>query len=233
MKKRAAENHDYSLYSQKYQRSLKKMIKFEAISFFGRSFLSKKPPVVDENQLYLNLGAGGSEFQGWVNADFYKIRFWRKRKGQWMLDLRYPLPCDDEYWDGVFSEHTIEHLHPNHARNLFRELFRTLKKGGWMRISVPDLKKYIDFYVGNLPHGKFHRYSSGAEALRSLTQNWGHLSLWDEPLLRTTLSQSGFINIQKVGFRQGSDPRLLMDREHRKWNSLYVEAQKPNEIKKA
>lgn len=229
MNKPVSKIPDHSLYSQKYQMSPIKLIKFEAISFFGRLFLSKKPPVVDETQHYLNLGAGGREFRGWVNADFYKIRFWRKKKDQWMLDMRYPLPCDDEHWDGIFSEHTIEHLYPNQVLSLFRDLFRTLKKGGWMRISVPDLKKYIDFYAGKTPHEKFHRWETGAEAIRSLTQNWEHLSVWDEQLLRTTLSRAGFINIQKAGFRQGSDPRLLMDREYRKWESLYMEAQKPYE----
>lgn len=182
-----SEIQDYSIYSAKYQNSLRRVIRFELISLYGRIFLSKKPRLTSNLNL-LHLGCGHSKFAGWVNADFYQgLKFWKKypNKPDWILDLRYPLNCDSDYWDGVFIEHTLEHLLSLHVLNLLKEILRTLKPGCWLRVSVPDLEKYVDYYCGKKSHENFKRWLTGAEAIRSLTQNWGHLSVWDSELLGT------------------------------------------------
>jgi len=220
---------DYSIYSNKYQISLRKIIKFELISFYGRMFLNKKPKTVNNLNL-LHLGCGQIRFIGWVNADFYYgIRFWKRypNKPEWMLDLRYSLNCDINYWDGVFTEHVLEHLLPLHALHLLKEILRTLKPGRWLRISVPDLGKYVDYYYRKKSHESFKRWPTGAEAIRSLTQNWGHLSVWDSKLLRNFLYKAGFVNIRKVNFLEGTDKKIIKDSKERAWKSLYMEAQKP------
>ena len=217
----------HSMELQKYQLTLKKHIKFEARSYWGRLFLNQPPPVVNPMVNLLNLGCGNQLFDGWVNADFFEIKFWKNSKRIWMLDLRYPLNCKDNYWDGVFTEHTLEHLRFHHAFNLLKEVLRTLKPKCWLRISVPDLKKYVDFYSGVKTQENFHNYSTGAEAISSLTQNFGHLSLWDSELLERTLCEVGFVNVRQTDFAEGTDGRLLKNKEGRKWESLYMEAQKP------
>ena len=221
-------NNDHSIYSTKYQLSLKGLLKFEFISLYGRLVLNKKPTFNGNN--LLNLGCGSNRFdKGWVNADFYSgIKFWKKHKNRpdWMLDLRYPLNCDDNAWDGVFSEHTLEHLYPNQALSLLKELYRTMREGAWLRISVPDLAKCVDYYCGKQANETFKRWPTGCEAIRSLTQNWIHLSVWDSKLLSRFLQEAGFMNIQEVGFREGTDSKLFKDNEGRRWESFYMEAQK-------
>ena len=168
-------NADYSIYSTKYQLSVKGLLKFECISFLGRLFLDKKPALIQGDVDLLHLGCGSNRFDGWINADFYSgMKFWEKYKNRpdWMLDLRYPLNCDDNSWDGIFSEHTLEHLYPNQALSLLKELHRTMKKGAYLRLSVPDLAKYIDYYHGKKVDEKFQRWPTGCEAIRCLTQNW-------------------------------------------------------------
>ncbi|MFH1360099.1 MAG: methyltransferase domain-containing protein [Candidatus Omnitrophota bacterium] len=178
----------------------------------------------------LNLGCGQEIFEGWVNADFFKGFIpWRKYtwKPDWMLDLRYPLRCDDNLFDGVFCEHTIEHLYPQEVSQLLRETLRVMKPGAWLRISVPDLEKYVNFYAGEGTLENFtSRWATGCEAIRSLTQNWLHYSVWDYTLLERFLREAGFSQIRKVGFMEGSDAHLLRDSEERRWESLYMEAQK-------
>lgn len=221
------ENH--SLYSKKHQKNLKKALIFESVSFLGRIFLYKEPPKIDTSLRLLNLGCGHRYFKGWINADFFKLKFWEAPKSMWMLDLRYPLNCKSNYWDGIFTEHAIEHLYPNEAQNLFREIYRILKKGHWLRIVVPDLRKYIDYYLGRSNEKEFNKWSTGIEAIRSLTQNWGHHSLWNAQLLKKSLKRAGFININEVRFGEGTEKKLLKDSENRKWESLYMEAKKPVE----
>lgn len=199
---------------------------FELKSMLGRLLFSKKPKIKVNNK-YLHLGSGQNRYDGWVNADFFifKPTFIIKRP-DWMLDLRYPLNCDDNTWDGVFTEHTLEHLYPNEADALLRELYRTMKPGAWIRISVPDLAKYVRYYLGDIVDDEFLEWSTGCEAIRSLTQDWGHHSVWDPKLLMRVLADAGFGDTNEVSFRVGSDPMLNKDSEDRRWESLYVEARK-------
>lgn len=223
------EIQDHSIYSVKYQNNLMGMIKFELISLYGRIFLNNKPRLSDNLNL-LHLGCGYNKFAGWVNADFYRgLKFWKKypNKPDWMLNLKYPFQCDDNVWDGVFTEHTLEHLLPLHVLNSLKEILRTLKPGCWLRVSVPDLRKYVDYYCGRKSHEKFKQWPTGAEAIRALMQNWGHRSVWDSELLGLFLREAGFVNIRKVEFGKGIDKRIIKDSEARSWESLYMEAQKP------
>jgi predicted SAM-dependent methyltransferase len=219
---------DYSIYSSKYQNSVWGMIKFELTSCYGRIFLNKKPRLTGNSKL-LHLCCGSHKFKGWINADFYQgLKFWKRYPGRpdWMLDIRYALNCEDNVWDGIFCEHAMEHLYPVQTLNLLRELYRIMKTKAWVRITVPDLKKYVDYYMGSLPHDNFLQWETGCEAIRSLTQNWFHLSVWDINLLSRFLKEAGFSNIQAVEYRQGTDPQLLMDSKDRQWETFYVEAQK-------
>ena len=218
---------EYSLYSTKFQTRLKDLLFFELTSFLGRLFLNRKPPEINSTAKLLHLGCGGQIFENWVNADFYRRRFWRIPRSYWMVDLRYPLNCDDDYWDGVFSQHVLEHLYPADVYNLLVELLRTLKPKRWLRICVPDLSKYVDYYLGKPTHEEFARWSTGAEAIRALTQNWGHRSVWDSQLLGNALSQVGFVNVRQTEFKTGTAEWLLRDSSHRRFESLYMEAQKP------
>lgn len=220
----------HSIYSKDYYIQLKTLFNFEFKSFLGRCFFSRKPSLKLENN-YLHLGSGSNKIDDWINADFFALKFWNwqkyPNKPDWMLDLRYPLNCDDNVWDGVFSEHTLEHLYPVHALQLLKELNRTMKSEAWLRISVPDLSKYVSYYQGKPVDEKFTtNWQTGCEAIRDTTQNYAHLSVWDSELMRRFLQEAGFINIQQVSFKKGTDNRLLHDKIDRKWESLYMEAQK-------
>ena len=220
-------NDDHNIYSTKYQFTLKGMMRFELISLYGRLFLNKKPKIQNGSSL-LNLGCGSNILEGWVNADFYSgVKFWRKntRRPAWMLDLRFPLKCDDNFWDGVFTEHTLEHLYPDQVLALLKELNRTMKKGAWLRISVPDLAKYVDYYSGKPVNHEFSIWPTGCEAIHSVTQTYAHVSAWDSKLLSRFLKEAGFANTHEVAFREGADVRLLKDSMERRWESLYLEAQ--------
>jgi len=53
-------------------------------------------------------------------------------------DLRKPLPIEDEQVDTILSEHFFEHIPYKDGLKLVNECYRVLKKGGNMRIAVPD-----------------------------------------------------------------------------------------------
>ena len=198
---------------------------FEVTSLIGRKFLKRRSRIKPtSNPLLLDIGVGDNFTDGWVHVDFFRTwirRFWKsrdiKQRPEIQTDLRYPLKCDNNIVDGVYSCHTLEHLYPNHAYNLIEELFRILKPGGWIRMIVPDLKK------ANCLNFRYR-----AEAIGNLTQNYCHHSVWDEELLSVTLRSYGFIHIKSIEFgKEGSDKRLIKEKPDREIGSLTIEAQKP------
>jgi predicted SAM-dependent methyltransferase len=189
-------------------------------------------PRLYSGENYLNLGCGPNVVVGMVNADFFgSIRFWRNRRQlEWLLDLRYPLNCNDSVFEGVFSEHVLEHLFIDEARALLSELFRVMKQGAVIRISVPDLGKYLKFCAGELEdHTETftEKFSRRAQAIGNLTQNYLHRSVWDYEELKFCLEQVGFEQVERKAFGVSRDPKLCLDQEERAWESLYVEALKP------
>ncbi len=206
-------------------------IRFELKSYMGRKLYSKKPPfkLLEGKPKLLHLGSSMRLLPDFINADFYVFRemipFAQKKSWDWFLDLRYPLNCPSDSWDGIFSEHVLEHLYPDQVLALLKELHRVLKPGSWLRISVPDVEKYVNHYNGMKQEG-FEVWGTGCEALRSISQNWTHISLWDTELLSLFLKEAGFNKVESRNFGEGVDSQLIKEQEHRAWESLYVEAQK-------
>ncbi|MCD8178539.1 MAG: hypothetical protein LUE98_14405 [Tannerellaceae bacterium] len=97
-----------------------------------------------------------------------------------------------------------------------------MKPGAWMRICVPGLQEVLQL-------AETDKYSSLAEAIYQLTQNYGHVSVWDERFFKEICESIGFVNVYQTSFMQGNDKRLLKDSPHRAKTSLYMEAQKPKD----
>lgn len=207
-------------------------IKFELKSSIGGFLFDNKPKLRQEKN-YLNLGCGGNILPGLINADFFcGYKFWNRNipKLEWTLDFRKPLNCPDEAFDGIYSEHTLEHLYPQQVGSLLKELFRILKKGAYIRISVPDIEKYIDYYTENtkdLNAKAFEKkFKTKCQAIINVTQKYKHVSVWDFEEMKSYLESAGFKSPTKRKFRDSEDPNLNLDIAAREYESLYVEAQK-------
>lgn len=214
-----------------YKEDYKDLALFELKSWLFRK-ANKDKPILSGEENHLNLGCGPNVIQGMVNADFFgSIRYWRnKRKLEWHLDLRYPLNCEDSVFDGVFSEHALEHLYIDEASALLAELYRVMKNRAVIRLSVPNLEKYVGFYQDTLDKEDTdffdELFQRPAAAIRNLTQNYLHHSVWDYQELEYHLEQVGFSNVERKSFGVCSNLRLCLDLEEREWESLYVEARK-------
>ncbi len=90
----------------------------------------------------LNIGCGGHFHPAWTNIDLVstapEVRAYDLRKG---------LPYAENSFDAAYTSHVLEHLTPHHARISLQEQFRVLKKGGIVRVVVPDLENKAREYV--------------------------------------------------------------------------------------
>jgi predicted SAM-dependent methyltransferase len=184
---------------------------------------------------YLHLGCGGRILPGFINTDVIGS------KNVLGVDLRFPFPFKDNSFRGVYAHHVLEHLEYTHARQVLRECFRVLDKGGTLRLAVPDVRKAIRLYVedpinaecvsGILPsHHRSAEWKSSLEVIDYLFRDRKfnrHLSAWDEPTFKMRLLEAGSSTVQAVSCGVSRDPKLSeLDNEAWKDHSLYVEANK-------
>lgn len=105
----------------------------------------------------LNLGCGSQVVAGWTNVDWVpgarlaklplfkainrKLRFFRAdwHKDIVLHDLTRPFPWPEESVDVVYSSHTLEHPSKEEGLKFLKECHRVLRRGGIIRILVPDL----------------------------------------------------------------------------------------------
>jgi predicted SAM-dependent methyltransferase len=197
----------------------------------GNSFYRKTPPAIrhSSGKRYMNMGCGKRHAKGFVNADFYRFheKLLPSRTGpDWMLDITRKFNCPSNHWNGVFMEHTNEHLSYTENYYMLTELHRTMVPGGRLRLVVPDLDRYLQFKLLQTDFVKFQRYHSLPEAVSNLTQGHGHRSVWNAELLVEVLSEIGFATVQEMTFREGGEQDLLLDTDSRRWESFYVEGVK-------
>ena len=62
------------------------------------------------------------------------------------LNNKSKLPFKDSRFKGIYSSHCLEHLKEDTVAWWLKESYRTLKANGVLRVTVPDIKAYLDAY---------------------------------------------------------------------------------------
>jgi predicted SAM-dependent methyltransferase len=81
-----------------------------------------------------------------VDVNPKAVQFLRKQGFTCVLGNGKKLPFADESFDGIMCSHVIEHLQPNEALQLMKEISRVLKKGGLCIIRTPHYRNAEQFY---------------------------------------------------------------------------------------
>lgn len=197
-------------------------------------FLAKR-----DRPILLNLGAGprGLIDGHWVNVDGFhapNIHF--------LVDLQRGLPFPDGSFDGVFSEHVLEHFTKQDGLLLAIEVARVLRPGGVFRVVVPDGEFVLRSYVDDPEELVRYRGSSGPDISVSMRmggtamdmvnsffrQRYEHQFIYDWLTMKRLLEHAGFQDVLRCAFRQsGATLGLEIDDVKYERESLYVEARKP------
>lgn len=175
-------------------------------------------------ELVLDIGCGPNSNSRNINLDYA----WHPGVDI-CCDITRGLPLPDDYVAGVFSEHCLEHIAPEDALYVCREVYRMLRPGSRIRLVVPDLEIYVSRYQTRQPmpyvgEDNIQGIYTPAMSVNRIMHAHGHRFIYDYETLREMLAACGFIEIAKREFNDGADPALLLDTPGRAIELLYVEA---------
>jgi predicted SAM-dependent methyltransferase len=174
-----------------------------------------------QTPLRLHLGCGASPKPDWVNVDLVGA------EADLWWDVSRPLPFAASQVDVIFHEHLLEHLSLEQALALTHECQRVLKDGGILRIAVPDCQAYLASYADNrtfLEESRPGRPTALLAAAEVFLRH-GHRSAYDLETLTLLCKEAGFAEVEP-SYYGGGQLQLCPDSEHRRGESLYVEATK-------
>jgi SAM-dependent methyltransferase len=194
----------------------------------------------------LHLGCFDRVFEGWINVDItphifvsrvpgfpyllFKLgvisaeRYSQHRDGLFRrvkyLDVRKKFPWGEGAFQFVYTSHLLEHLYPMEGVQCLREVHRVLKRGGILRIAIPDLDEVIRSYDPQDP-SVFLEALFESDQRRDKNRHHWH---YNEKSLTAVLGDLGFRDITRHEFRGGSCADLDLIEERPK--SLFMEASK-------
>ena len=126
----------------------------------------------------------------------------------------FPLPYADETVDEIYASHVLEHFPHGQVEAVLADWTRALKKGGRLRIAVPDFARIAESYLQGRT-GPHQGWLLGGQT----DANDFHKALFDRDTLRRMLAACGLVIIRPWTSEIGDCADLDI--------SLNLEAHKP------
>jgi len=135
--------------------------------------------------------------------------------------LQHGVPFTDESIDFVYSSHLLEHFFREEAKLFLTDIYRSMKKGGRIRLAVPDLEIALrHYYQGEKELALSFFFTASHAGVFD-----AHRYMYDFDLLRELLESVGFRNVVRYSFQEGLVPDLET-LDNRPEETLYTEATK-------
>ena len=145
------------------------------------------------------------------------------------VDLRGALPLAGDSVDCIAAIHVLQDLAWPDIRPVLEELHRVLKRGGVLRLALPDLDKAIDAYRAG-DGGYFyvpdeHARSVGAKLVTQITWYGSVRTPFTFDCIAEWLEAAHFAGIRRAKFGESSIDGLAQ-LDNRERETLFVEAVK-------
>jgi predicted SAM-dependent methyltransferase len=149
--------------------------------------------------LRLHLGCGPHYIPGMINIDGNLFR----KKDLW-LDLRNPLPFPDQSASLIYCSHMLEHLFPDDAIRLLKEMRRLLADDGVARVAVPCMEHALVIARGEAAMPFPRRFDDPlAQAINYLFCDGQHKFGYSWALLADFAAQAGFTRVSNYSIQCG------------------------------
>lgn len=157
----------------------------------------------NKNDLILHLGCGDDYREGMVNVDGNIAR----KKDTW-LDLWNRLPFANKSAKLIYCCHTLEHLFPEDAISVLKELHRVVADDGVVRLAVPSFERCLEIAAGrDESHWPRDFESSMSQAINYLYCDGQHKYAYRYDNMRVFAEQAGFKSVYNYSGEHGVAPR--------------------------
>jgi len=188
----------------------------------------------------LNIDVGGAKHRRDING-LWKIMDIQKGSDYiYNINSGKKIKLKDNFVDNYYLSMVLEHVIPSLTLFFLKELYRTLKSSGLMRIIVPDARIGIDWYLNNPKKIKQKGNPSKPDYFPNTSLSnlfaWfytndrkeksGHSNAFDEETLNWYLKKAGFKDIRKMAYNKCSEIFKGKDYDRYKDYSIYVEVTK-------
>ncbi len=185
----------------------------------------------------MNINIGGTKKWSSVAPEYRRL--WCVMDIAGKPDIHYDInseklfPLIDNSVDNYFSSMTLEHIEPQILPFFLKELYRTLKPEGKIRIIVPDIKIAIKKYLLNATKGGVFRPLYYPNTSLGLLMAYfytpkkkgrdGHSTVFDWETLVYVFNQAGFKNVKRKMHGECSKIFKGLDFQRYEKHGLYME----------
>ncbi|MBW2660700.1 MAG: methyltransferase domain-containing protein [Deltaproteobacteria bacterium] len=159
------------------------------IGAFVRKFKERPLPVNQDRKVLIHIGCGDFNDPKYINVD--------SRTGWHIHRVGSIENCaelfDEEYADLIYACHVLEHVSHQRLIKTVKGLYLCLKKGGVLRLSVPDFDVIVSMYQERKNVGDIIEPLMGGQGY---ADNF-HRSVFNEDYLRQILLKSGFNEVRR------------------------------------
>jgi predicted SAM-dependent methyltransferase len=154
-----------------------------------RLFYRPEKPNNLDGSINLHLGCGNINHPAFINIDGFPAKHIHYVT---RIDKLSQFP--DDSVDLVYACHCLEHFSHRQLINILKEWRRVLKKGGILRVSVPDFNSMVELYLATgrdiqyvlapLTGGQDYKYNY-------------HMTIFNEEFLSRLFFEAGFVRVQR------------------------------------
>lgn len=167
---------------------------------------------MEQKKKFLYVGCGAHRMKDFIHVEINIAKQYKKNgdagEPEILADITKHIPLKDSSVDLIFSRATLEHLTYPELINHFLECHRLIKKGGHIRMSVPDMDIMIKNYlnkqedlneaINNSEVSPILPIENHTDLFISRILYHDHYYLHNFDTLSRALKKTGFNNIKKV-----------------------------------
>jgi ubiquinone/menaquinone biosynthesis C-methylase UbiE len=174
----------------------------------------------------LHLGCGYKHLDGFINIDIRNLE-----TVDVIDDISKLSKFDDNSISLIYCCHVLEHFGRHEYMKVLKRWYDLLKKGGVLRISVPDFEKVVENYNQNSDIDLIRGFLYGGQ---NYDENY-HYCAWDFNKLKSDLLLVGFKEVYRYNWKETEHSDIddfsqsylpHMDKERGTLMSLNIEAKK-------
>ena len=177
-------------YAKLCERNDKHLAKKWGDDFWNNQLRYNKTRILGEDAIRLNLGCGNFPMKGFVNVDQIE-----EVKPDLLADAT-DLPYDPDTVDEIYCGHMLEHLTWDEGQGTLKHWLSILKRGGEIRIVVPDFDVLAKKYIDN-PTTIAMKYMNDY-FIYSYVQDSPHKYFYSGGLLQEAMEMAGFKKVVRL-----------------------------------